>query len=153
MALSEIASISERRITRLLDSSLGGLPPFLTERSGLHSGFMIAHLTCVAAVGENKVLCHPASVDSLPTSGGQEDHVSMSYTSATKALRVRENAETVLAVEFLCGAQALDLLRPLKSSVHLEGVYSKIRRRIPPFADDRPLYEDIEAMKELLPTL
>ncbi len=150
MVLSEFAGISERRVARLLDASLSGLPPFLTRKSGLHSGFMIAHLTCVSAVGENKILAHPASVDSLPTSGGQEDHVSMSYTSVLKAWKIKDNLETVLAVEFLCAAQALDLLRPLKSTKNLEKIHSKIREAIPVLEDDRPLYRDILAMKKLL---
>lgn len=150
MALSELAGLSERRVARLLDASLSGLPPFLTRKSGLHSGFMIAHLTCVAAVAENKILSHPASVDSLPTSAGQEDHVSMSYTSALKAWKIKENLETVLSIEFLCGAQALDLHRPLKSSRSLERIYSKIREVVPILEDDRPLYRDILSMKKLL---
>lgn len=150
MALSEFAGISERRVARLLDGSLSGLPQFLTRKSGLHSGFMIAHLTCVSAVAENKILSHPASVDSLPTSGGQEDHVSMSYTSAMKALKIKGNLETALSIEFLCAAQALDLLRPLRSSKKLELVHSKIREIIPVLEDDRPLYSDILAMKKLL---
>lgn len=150
MALSELAGISERRVARLLDASISRLPPFLTKKSGLHSGFMIAHLTSVSAVAENKILSHPASVDSLPTSGGQEDHVSMSYTSALKAWRIKENLETTLSIEFLCAAQALDLLRPLKSSKTLERIHSRIRRVIPVLEDDRPLYRDIRAMKKLL---
>ncbi|KPJ50054.1 histidine ammonia-lyase [candidate division TA06 bacterium DG_26] len=150
IALSELASISERRVARLLDASLSGLPPFLTRKSGLHSGFMTAHLTSVAALGENKVLSHPASVDSLPTSGEQEDHVSMSYTAALKAWKIRENLETALAVEFLCAAQALDLLRPLRSSRPLEKAHHAIRNLVPFLDADRPLYRDILAMKNLL---
>jgi len=150
MALSEFGGISERRVARLLDASSSQLPPFLTKRSGLHSGFMIAHLTSVSAVAENKILSHPASVDSLPTSGGQEDHVSMSCTSALKAWKIKENLETILSIEFLCAAQALDLLRPLKSSMRLERVHSTIRETIPVLEGDRPLYKDIHAMKKLL---
>jgi histidine ammonia-lyase len=150
MALSEFGGISERRVARLLDASLSRLPPFLTERSGLHSGFMIAHLTGVSAVAENKILSHPASVDSLPTSGGQEDHVSMSYTSALKAQRIKENLETILSIEFLCAAQAFDLLRPLRSSKRLETIHSTIREAIPVLEGDRPLYRDIRKMRKLL---
>jgi histidine ammonia-lyase len=111
---------------------------------------MIAHLTGAAAVAENKILSHPASVDSLPTSAGQEDHVSMSYGAALKARQVRERAATVLAIEFLCASQALDLLRPLESSTALEAIHTKIREVVPVLESDRPLYRDILAVKRLL---
>ena len=152
MALSEFASISERRIARFLDAPLSGLPPFLTHKSGLHSGMMIAHLTGAAAVAENKILSHPASVDSLPTSAGQEDHVSMSFGAALKAWRVRERAAIVLSIELLCGAQALDLLRPLRSSAFLERIHAQIREVVPVLDADRPLYKDILSVKQLLET-
>ncbi len=114
MSLAEIASISERRTFRMLTSSLSELPPFLTTDSGLNNGYMIAQYTAAALVSENKVLCHPASVDSIPSSGDQEDHVSMGMTAALKALDVLGNAQKVLGIEAVCAAQAIDLLAPLE---------------------------------------
>ena len=115
MAVAELASISERRIERLVNPSLSeGLPPFLVEEGGLNSGFMIPQYVAAALVSENKVLAHPASVDSIPTSAGQEDHVSMGNAAGLKALRVLDNAERALAIELLAGAQAIEFLAPLQ---------------------------------------
>ena len=115
IALAELAGISERRIERMVNPTMSeGLPPFLTEEGGLNSGFMIPHYVAASLVAENKVLCHPASVDSIPTSAGQEDHVSMGATAAVHAWQVCANVERVLAVELLCGAQGLDFLAPLR---------------------------------------
>src|SRR5204863_1408475 len=114
IASAEIASISERRIERLMNPALSGHPPFLTRRPGVNSGLMMAQVTAASLVSENKVLCHPASVDSIPTEAGQEDHVSMGPWAARKARTVVAHARRVLAIELLCACQALDLLRPLK---------------------------------------
>ena len=115
MAVAELASISERRVERLVNPSLSeGLPPFLVEEGGLNSGFMIPQYVAAALVSENKVLAHPASVDSIPTSAGQEDHVSMGNAAGLKALRVLDNAERALAIELLAGAQAVEFLAPLQ---------------------------------------
>jgi len=144
IAVSELANISERRISRLVDHKLSEcLPPFLTVESGLHSGFMVMQYTAAALVSENKVLSHPASVDSIPTSAGQEDHVSMGAISALHLQTVIENTEHVLAIELLSGAQALDLHRPLKSSPELENLYAAIRTKVPVLRQDRVMNKDI----------
>ena len=114
MAVAELANISERRIERLINPQLSGLPAFLVSEGGLNSGFMIAQYTAASLVSENKVLSHPASVDSIPTSANKEDHVPMSPISARKCREVLKNAEHVIAIELLCGAQALDLFTNLK---------------------------------------
>lgn len=146
IALSEIANISERRIEAMLDPHLSELPPFLTVRGGVDSGLMVSQYTAAALVSENKVLSHPASVDSIPTSANQEDHVSMGATAGLKALDVLRNVETVLAIELLCGAAGLDFRRPLRTSAPLEAVYALIRSEVPPLESDRVLYPDIEVM-------
>ena len=113
IALAELAGIAERRIERMVNPTMSeGLPPFLTEEGGLNSGFMIPHYVAASLVAENKVLAHPASVDSIPTSAGQEDHVSMGATAAVHCWQVCANVERVLAVELLCGAQGIDFLAP-----------------------------------------
>jgi histidine ammonia-lyase len=146
ISVSEIASISERRTFRLLTSSLSELPPFLTRDSGLNNGYMIAQYTAAALVAENKVLCHPASVDSIPTSGDQEDHVSMGMTAALKLEQVLANAQTVLAVEALCAAQAIDLLGPLGPGVGTGRGRAVVRRLAPTLERDRYLAPEIEAV-------
>jgi histidine ammonia-lyase len=146
MSVSEIASISERRTFRLLTSSLSELPPFLTRDSGLNNGYMIAQYTAAALVAENKVLCHPASVDSIPTSGDQEDHVSMGMTAALKLEQVLRNAQTVLAVEALCAAQAIDLLAPLEPGAGTARGRAVVRRLTPTLERDRYLAPEIEAV-------
>jgi histidine ammonia-lyase len=143
IAVTHFATISERRTDRLLDSTVSGLPPFLTEHSGLHSGLMMAQVTAAALASELKSLAHPASVDTIPTSAGKEDHVSMSMGAALKAARAVEMAREVVAIELLCASQGLDLLRPLTSSPALERVRAVIRAEVPRLADDRPPAPDI----------
>lgn len=150
IAISEIANISERRTERLVNSALGGLPRFLTLRGGLNSGMMIAQYTAASMVSENKVLAHPASVDSIPTSANQEDHNSMGSIAARKLWEIVSNVESVLAIELLCAAQGIDLLRPLSTSVALENVIAEIRKRVPSAESDRILYKDMEAVRRLV---
>ncbi len=145
MSLAEIASISERRIFRMLTSSLSELPPFLTTDSGLNNGYMIGQYVAAALVAENKVLCHPASVDSIPTSADQEDHVSLGMTAALKFRDVLRNAQTVLGIEALCAAQAIDLLAPLAPGPGTAAGYSVVRRLAPILERDRYLAPEIEA--------
>jgi histidine ammonia-lyase len=145
MSLSEIASISERRVFRMLTSSLSELPPFLTNDSGLNSGYMIGQYVAAALVAENKVLCHPASVDSIPSSADQEDHVSLGMTAALKFQDVLRNAQTVLGIEALCAAQAIDLLAPLKPGSGTSAGYTIVRRLAPMLGRDRSLSPEIEA--------
>jgi histidine ammonia-lyase len=150
MATSELANISERRIERLVNPKLSGLPAFLVSDGGLNSGFMIAQYTAAALVSENKVLCHPASVDSIPTSANKEDHVSMGTISARQCKEVIENTENVIAIELLCAAQALDLFTNLKPGEGTLEAYHVIRKTISHLAKDRILSQDIAAMKELI---
>lgn len=151
IAVAELANISERRVEQLVNPQLSsGLPPFLAPDSGLNSGFMIAQVTAAALVSENKVLAHPASVDSIPSSAGREDHVSMGATAALKLAQIHDHVRTVLAIELLCAAQGLELRRPLRSTPVLEAVMAVIRRQIPPMMVDRPLTPDILAMRALI---
>ena len=143
IALSEVANISERRTERLVNGSLSRLPRFLTKRGGLNSGYMIAQYTAAAIVSENKVLAHPASVDSIPTSANQEDHNSMGSIAAKKALTILENVEKVLAVEYLCAAQGIDLLEPLKPGRALLPVHEALREHVAVLEDDRVLHDDL----------
>jgi histidine ammonia-lyase len=146
MAVSELASISERRVERLVNPNLsGGLPAFLTVDGGLNSGFMIPQYVAASLVSENKSLCHPASVDSIPTSAGQEDHVSMGNASGLKAWQVLANAERALAIELLAGAQAVEFLAPLQPGVGAEATRQFVRTLSPRLRDDRPLAPEIEA--------
>ncbi len=149
LAMCEVASISERRLAVLVDPKMSGQPPFLVTDSGLNSGFMIAQVTAAALVSENKTLAHPASVDSIPTSANQEDHVSMSTFAARKAGEIAFNTNTVIAIELLAAAQGVDLLRPLKSSDALEGYIAKIREVVPVFTEDRYFANDIENARQL----
>jgi histidine ammonia-lyase len=149
-AVSALAAISERRIERLLNPSLSDLPAFLAHDPGLHSGFMLAQVTAAALVSENKVLAHPASVDSIPTSAGKEDHVSMGVLAANKAEQVVEHTATVLAIEALVACQALDFLRPLEPGRGVEAARRALRRAIPHLDRDRPLAPDIEAARRLV---
>jgi histidine ammonia-lyase len=147
MAVSELANISERRVERLVNPSLSeGLPPFLTVDGGLNSGFMIPQYVAAALVSENKALCHPASVDSIPTSAGQEDHVSMGNAAGLKAWQVLANAERVLAIELLAGAQAIEFLAPLEPGIGARTARDAVRALSPRVADDRSLSRDIEAV-------
>lgn len=149
IAVAEWASISERRTYLLVDGG-DGLPPFLVERSGLQSGFMIPQYQAAALVSENKTLAHPASVDSIPSSRGQEDHVSMGAWGARKALRIVENAERVLAVEALCAAQALDFRRPMNAGKGIEAVHRAIRAAVPFRTDDTVFEPDLLAATDLV---
>jgi histidine ammonia-lyase len=147
MAVSELANISERRVERLVNPSLSeGLPAFLTVDGGLNSGFMIPQYVAASLVSENKSLCHPASVDSIPTSAGQEDHVSMGNAAGLKAWQVLANAERVLAIELLAGAQAVEFLAPLEPGIGGLAARDAVRAISPRLVDDRPLASDIEAV-------
>ncbi|MBS1518217.1 MAG: histidine ammonia-lyase [Bacteroidetes bacterium] len=128
IAVSELGNISERRTARLLDGNLSGLPRFLISEGGLNSGLMISQYTAASLVSENKVLCHPASVDSIPTSANQEDHNSMGAFSAIKCFDVVNNVKNIISIEFLCSSQGIDFLRPLKSGAGTEAAYSYIRK-------------------------
>jgi len=144
LAVAEIGSMAERRIALLLDPAFSGLPAFLVAEGGLNSGFMIAQVTAAALVSENKGLAHPASVDSLPTSANQEDHVSMATWAARRLIDMTENAATVIALELLCGAQGIEFHRPLKSSSLLEEVVADIRAQVAHWDGDRYFAADIE---------
>jgi histidine ammonia-lyase len=150
MALAELADVSERRIERLVNPQLSGLPAFLVTESGLNSGFMIVQYTAAALVSENKVLSHPASVDSIPTSANKEDHVSMGTIAARKCRSVLQNAETVIAIELLCGCQAVDLLTRGRPGLGTEAAYIACREVVPRLDRDRLLAKDIESMLALL---
>ena len=145
LAVAELASISERRLERLVNPSLSeGLPPFLTLEGGLNSGFMIPQYVAAALVSENKSLCHPASVDSIPTSAGQEDHVSMGNAAGLKALQVLANSERALAIELLAGAQAIEFLAPLEPGPGVRATHGALRELSERLRDDRSLADDIE---------
>jgi histidine ammonia-lyase len=147
IALADLASISERRIDRLVNPDLNeGLPPFLTTHPGTSSGYMIAHVTAVGLLNEMKVLAHPASVDNVPTSGGKEDHVSMGMTAALKLRRAVDACEHVLAIELMAACEALEYRRPLRSGRGVERLYARVRERVPKLLTDRSLSRDIEAM-------
>jgi histidine ammonia-lyase len=150
IAIHEVASLSETRVQRLMNTHSSHLPAFLIGSSGLNSGLMISHCTAAALVSENKGLCHPASVDSIPTSAGQEDHVSMGGWAARKALKVVENVERCLAIELLSACQALDLLKPLKTTDLLEMVHSLVRVHVPFLEQDSILSEYIEKLTDLI---
>ncbi|MBN2425532.1 MAG: histidine ammonia-lyase [Calditrichaceae bacterium] len=142
--LSELAGISERRIEHMLDPAVSEMAGFLTEDGGLNSGFMIAHVTAAALVSENKVLAHPASVDSIPTSANKEDHVSMGLFATRKALEILTNVEHVLAIELICACQALDLRMPIEPSLATKEVLHKVREKIAHWKEDRFMQTDIE---------
>jgi len=151
LALADLASISERRIERLVNPDLSGdLPPFLTDDPGVSSGFMIAQVTAAALVNECKTLAMPASVDSIPTGAGKEDHVSMGMTSAVKLRRVLRNVETVLGLELMIAAQGLEYRRPLRPGRGVERAYAIVRERIPPLTADRVIAPDIESAATLV---
>ncbi|HEY1606853.1 MAG TPA: histidine ammonia-lyase [Allosphingosinicella sp.] len=148
MALCEIGSISERRTAVLVDPKMSGLPPFLVRDSGVNSGFMIAQVAAAALVSENKSLAFPASVDSIPTSAGQEDHVSMATHAATKARRIAGNAAGVIGIELLAAAQGLDFHAPLASSPPIEAARTAVRTRVPHLESDRYMANDLGWAKE-----
>jgi histidine ammonia-lyase len=151
IALSEIANISERRIARIVDPNLNkGLPAFLVHKGGLNSGYMIAQYTAAALVSENKILAHPASVDSIPTSANQEDHVSMGTIAARKAKQILENAETVIAIEILCAAQGMDFRLPLKGGEGTRIVHEYIRDHVPHLLKDRILKPEVEKVQKMI---
>jgi len=151
IAAAELGSISERRTDRLLDPARScGLPPFLAPNPGRDSGYMLAQYTAAALVAENRILCHPASIDTIPTSGSQEDHVSMGFTAGLKLGAVLDNVTRVLAVELACGVQGLELRRPLASAAGTAAVDRAIRAVVPPLDADRPPGPDIEAIAELI---
>ena len=149
-ALCSLAGISERRIASLMDSTISRLPSFLTSRGGLNSGFMMAQVTAASLVSESKGLAHPASIDSIPTSANQEDHVSMGMTAARQAAGVLENAERVLAIELLCAAQGIDLRAPLKPGKGTMAAHRAVRRRIKRLGRDRVMAPDLDRAAELV---
>ena len=143
LAIAEVGAIAERRIAMLIDSGVSRLPPFLTADAGLNSGFMIAHVTAAALASENKSMAHPASVDSLPTSANQEDHVSMATFAARRLQGMIQNTAHILGIELLAAAQGIEFLRPLKSSAVLEAVHALLRKDVPAHHVDRYLAPDI----------
>jgi histidine ammonia-lyase len=146
MAVAEIASLSERRIDRLTDARVSELPPVLAIEPGLESGYMLAQYTAAALVSENKILCHPASVDSIPTGAGLEDHVSMAPIAARHARHVVDNAARVVALELLCACRALEFRRPLRAGLGSERLYGAVRRLVPAPEGDRPISEACETV-------
>ena len=150
LAIAEIGALSERRIALLIDATLSGLPPFLVGDPGVNSGFMIAHVTAAALASENKSLAHPASVDSLPTSANQEDHVSMATFAARRLDDMAHNTAVIVGIELLAAAQGVDFHRPLTSSPHLEQVHGQLRQKVPFFDTDRFFAPDIEAAKQMV---
>jgi histidine ammonia-lyase len=147
LALCEVGSLSERRVGVLIDPKMSGLPPFLTEDSGVNSGLMILQVTAAALVSENKSLAFPASVDSIPTSAGQEDHVSMAPIAARKAATIARNAAGVIAVELIAAAQAVDYQTPLKTSAKLQAIHAAVREITPRFTSDRYWAPDLAALQ------
>ncbi len=152
MSLTQLSSISERRVEQMVNPALSGLPPFLARNSGLNSGFMIAQVTAAALVAESRILCHPASVDSIPSSAGREDHVSMGMTAALKARQVVEHARYVVAIELLVAAQALDFREPKKTlpGRGVKAAHDLIRSRVSHMDVDRELHKDISAVAALV---
>jgi len=150
LAIAEIGALAERRIALLIDSTLSGLPPFLVASSGLNSGFMIAHVTAAALASENKSLAHPASVDSLPTSANQEDHVSMATFAGRRLHDMAHNTATIIGIELLAAAQGVDFHRPLITSPLLAAVHQCLRNKVSFYDKDRLFAPDIEAAKQLV---
>ena len=150
IALSELANVSERRLERLVNPALSGLPAFLAKNGGVNSGFMIVQYSAAALVSENKVLAHPASVDSIPSSANQEDHVSMGTIAARKARDIMRNVRRVLAMEIMCACQAIDLRGDKGLGVGTEAAYSTVRAQVDQLGDDRPLYGEINQIEQLL---
>ena len=150
LAIAEIGSLSERRISLLIDKHLSNLPPFLVDNGGLNSGFMIAQVTAAAVASENKSLAHPASVDSLPTSANQEDHVSMATFAARRLADMTDNTATIVAIELLSAAQGIDFRAPKKTSPALQKIHATIREQIPYYDQDRYFADDIEKAKSIV---
>ncbi|MEG2731588.1 aromatic amino acid lyase, partial [Brevundimonas sp.] len=143
LAIAEIGSLSERRISLMMDKHMSQLPPFLVGNGGVNSGFMIAQVTAAALASENKALAHPHSVDSLPTSANQEDHVSMAPAAGKRLWEMAENTATVVGIELLSAAQGIEFRRPLTSSPELEQVYAIVREAAPAYDQDRYFAPDI----------
>jgi histidine ammonia-lyase len=151
IALTDLMSISERRIERLVNPDMNeGLPAFLARRPGMESGFMIAHVSAAALLNEAKVLAHPSSIDNVPTSGGKEDHVSMGMTGALKFRAIVDLAESLVAIELLAGAEGLEQRRPLKGGVGVERAFAAVRKIARPLTQDRPLSGDIAHVAEAI---
>ena len=150
IALSSLGNISECRIQKMINPSVSGLSPFLSLAPGLQSGLMIVQVSSASLVSENKILCHPASVDSIPTSVDKEDHVSMGTHAARKFSSVVENTESILSMELLCASQALDLLKPLKPDFLIEKIHEEIRKQVPFAKKDRVFSEDIQKIKKMI---
>jgi histidine ammonia-lyase len=150
LAIAEIGALAERRTAMLMDPVLSGLPAFLVEHGGLNSGFMIAQVTSAALASENKSLAHPASVDSLPTSANQEDHVSMATFAARRLHTMLDNTAGVVAIEWLCAAQAIEFHRPLRSSAAIEALHARLRAKVTRLSVDRLIAPDIEAATALV---
>jgi histidine ammonia-lyase len=151
LGVAELANVSERRIEQLVNPAMSsGLPPFLAPRTGLDSGFMMAQVTAAALVSENKILAHPASVDSIPSSAGKEDHVSMGSISARKLAQIVKHVRSVLAVEMLVASQGLDLRQPRKPGKGVAAAHAAVRSSVPTLTEDRPLYKDIAACESML---
>jgi histidine ammonia-lyase len=148
--MSEVAGLSERHTNRLLNPTLSGLPDFLVEGRGLNSGLMVSQYTAAALVSENKILAHPASVDSISVSADQEDHVSMGPIAALKSREIIKNVGTVIAIELMAGAQALEFRKPQKPSPPVQIVYDEVRKLVPKLVEDRPLYPDMDKLIELI---
>jgi histidine ammonia-lyase len=150
IVMAEIGGISERRIEKLINPALSGLPAFLTSEGGLNSGLMMVQVSAAALASENKILAHPASVDSIPTSADKEDHVSMGPIAARKGREIVKNVEHILAMELLCATQGLEFLLPLRPGIGIEEAYRIVRERVPPIKGDRRFSEDIQKIQELI---
>jgi histidine ammonia-lyase len=150
IALAELANVSERRIERMVNGALSGLPRFLTKNGGLNSGFMIAQYTAASLVSENKVLAHPASVDSIPTSANQEDDISIGSLASQICYKIMRNLQSVLAIELLTASQALEFLKPLKCGEGTSIAYDMVRKAVPSMDEDRILYNDVQKILELV---
>jgi histidine ammonia-lyase len=150
IAIAELANIAERRVEHMLDPAVSGLPAFLAHQGGLHSGLMISQYTAASLVSENKVLAHPASVDSIPTSANQEDHVSMGTTAARQAAMILDNSRWVFAVEVLNAAQALDFHAPLEPGPGVKAAVQSVREVVPPLDADRLMTGDLAAVREMI---
>ena len=149
IAMAELGSISERRVYQLINGDRG-LPAFLTKYPGLDSGFMIAQYTAASIVSQNKQYCTPASIDSIVSSKGQEDHVSMAANAATKAYRVLQNLKSLLAIELMTAGQALEFRRPVKSSEALEDIFAALRQKIEFLEEDRLMHDDLKKSEKLI---
>jgi histidine ammonia-lyase len=150
IVVSELGGISERRIEKLINPALSGLPAFLTSEGGLHSGLMMVQVSAAALASENKVLAHPASVDSIPTSADKEDHVSMGTIAARKGRDIVMNVQRILAMELLCATQGLEFLLPLQPGLGTQEAYRGVRKVVSPIRGDRRFSEDIEKIYRLI---